>query len=102
MVYKKVYRDDEIKPGEPLKQSTVIVFSVAGGLFVILLYSGLTIEGAWPMIIIGAFLLLLGFLVTLPNILGFIRGKRREYLIKKGRLTEAPKKSFNPHSRFDD
>ena len=91
-----------IKPGEPLKQSTIIVFSVSGGLFALLLYAGLTVDGAWPMIIIGSAFLLLGILVTLPNILGFIRGKRRESLIKKGLLKEPPKKSFNPHSRFDD
>lgn len=92
----------EIKPGEPLKQSTVIVFSVAGGLFAILLYAGLTVDGAWPMIIIGAAFLLFGILVTLPNILGYIRGKRREHLIKTGKLIEPQKKTFNPHSRFDD
>ncbi|MBE6891471.1 MAG: hypothetical protein E7481_05530 [Ruminococcaceae bacterium] len=91
-----------IKPGEPLKQSTVIVFSVAGGLFAILLYAGLTVDGAWPMILIGAAFFLFGILVTLPNILGFIRGKRREHLIKTGKLVEPPKKTFNPHSRFDD
>ena len=91
-----------IKPGEPLKQSTVIVFSVAGGLFAILLYAGLTVDGAWPMILIGAAFFLFGILVTLPNILGFIRGKRREHLIKTGKLIEPQKKTFNPHARFED
>ncbi len=92
----------EIKPGEPLKQSTVVVLSVTGGLFLILLYFGLTVEGAWAMALVGAAFLILGILCTLPNILGFIRGKKREHLIKTGKLVEPQKKSFNPHSRFDD
>ena len=92
----------ELKPGEPLKQSTVIVLSVTGGLFLILLYAGLTVDGAWAMALVGAAFFLLGILCTLPNILGFMRGKKREHLIKTGKLVESSKKSFNPHSRFDD
>lgn len=89
----------EVKPGEPLSQRTVAVLSVVGGLFVISLIIGLTTEGGWPMTVVGSFLLLIGILCTLPNLIGFARGKKRERLIRQGKLVE-PEKTYK--SRFDD
>ena len=92
------------KEGEDLKNSTIFVLTL-GVLFLgIFIYFGL-INTAKPQplfVLPGVLILALCILCTLPNLKAFFRGKRREHLIKTGKLKEAPKKSYNPNSRFDD
>lgn len=87
--------------GEELKQSTVIVLSTVVGLFFCLLYFSVKVKTI-IFALVGAAFIVLGILCTLPNLIKFFRGKRREHLIKTGKLIEPAKKSYNPNSRFDD
>ena len=94
----------EIKPGEPLKQSTVTVLSVTIGLCIALIVMGLIWlpQNALVFIIVGLVIAIFGILCTLPNLKAYFRGKKREKLIKQGKLVEEKKKDFNPNHRWGD
>lgn len=84
-----------------MKHSTIWVLTFVLLIFGILTYFG--IQAAAPQLIIaGTALVLFGILCTLPDLIHYFKGKHREWLIKRGKLKEPPKKSYNPKSRFDD
>jgi len=93
----------ELKPGEPLKQSTVTVLSVALGMCVFLIIVGILVPDSRVLFwiagpVIGAF----GILCTLPNLIAYFRGKKIERLIKQGKYNPPKKKDFNPNHRWGD
>ena len=94
----------EIKPGEPLKQSTVTVLSVAIGLGIFAIFTGLVWlpESAKLFVPAGIVIMAFGILCTLPNLIGFARGKKIERLIKQGKYEPPKKKDFNPNHRWGD
>lgn len=99
-------KQKEIKPGEPLKQKTVMLLSITVGLCIFLIFVGLVWipeqTGKILFIVAGVVILLVGVLCTLPNTLAWLRGKKRERLIKQGKLVEEKKKDFNPNNRWGD
>lgn len=97
-------KQKEIKPGEPLKQKTVMLLSITIGLGIFLLFVGIfwVPDGMWLFVSAGIVIMLVGILCTLPNTTAWIRGKRRERLIKQGKLVEEKKKDFNPNNRWGD
>ncbi len=91
-----------LKPGEPLSQSTVMVLSVTLGLCVVLIVLSFTTFKSWIPAVIGVFLALVGILCTLPNLKAYFRGKKIEKLIKEGKYTPPKKKDFHPNDRWGD
>lgn len=51
-------------------------------------------------IIIGIALAIICFLITLPNFIPFLKGKKREKLIREGKIKIEQKKTFN--RKYDD
>lgn len=92
----------ELKPGEPLKQSTITVLSVTGGLCIFLIFVAFVWAKVPAIALIGVALLAFGILCTLPNILAWLRGKKIERLIKQGKYNPPKKKDFNPNHRWGD
>ncbi len=94
----------ELKPGEPLKQSTVTVLSVSLGLCAFFLFIGLVWvpASAGLFCTLGAIIGVFGIVCTLPNLIGFFRGKKIERLIRQGKYNPPKKKDFNPNHRWGD
>ena len=92
----------ELKPGEPLKQSTITVLSVTGGLCILLIFVAFAWAKQPAIALIGVALLAFGILCTLPNLLAWLRGKKIERLIKQGKYNPPKKKDFNPNHRWGD
>ncbi len=91
-----------LKPGEPLKQSTMMILSVAAGLLVLLIVlSFVWFKSAIP-VFVGIGILAFAILCTLPNLIPFFRGKKIERLIKQGKYNPPKKKNFNPNDRWGD
>lgn len=100
----KEKKQKEIKPGEPLKQNTIMTLSVTCGLAALCLFVGLiwVKDSAKLFVPAGIVIFLFGVICTAPNLIGFFRGKKRERLIKQGKIVEEKKKDFNPNHRWGD
>ena len=93
----------ELKPGEPLKQSTVTVLSVSIGFGALLFIIGILVPDSRTLFwVVGPIIAAFGVLCTLPNLIGFFRGKKIERLIKQGKYNPPKKKDFNPNHRWGD
>jgi len=101
MKEKKTLEEKYAKPGEELRTGTIVVCGVGFFLFLIMLYFSIQMSNP-IMIIIGAVLFIFCILIVFKNIKGWIYGKRRESLLKSGKLKEAPKKSYNREHKFDE
>lgn len=91
-----------VKRGEDLKNSTIFVISFGALFCVILCYFGFTVKDAIGLAIAGFGIFAFSIICTLPNLIGYFRGKRRARLIKKGVIVDEQKKSFNPNNRWGD
>ena len=91
----------EQKNKADLSNGTIVVLGATLILFIVLLFFAIRTE-AYALIAVGAGFFVLGILVTLPNLIAWGKGKHREALIRSGKLVEPQKKSYHPHSRFDD
>lgn len=84
-----------------MKHGTIWVLTFVLLIFGILAY--FAVQTSSPqLIIVGVALVLFGILCTLPDLIHYFKGKHREWLIKRGKLKETPKKTYHPKSRFDD
>lgn len=87
--------------GPALTQGTVLVLSF--GTAALLGGIGVGIAFAGPAAVaVGGGIFVLAVLLCLPNLKNYVKGKKKERLIRKGLWKEEQTKSFHPGSRFDD
>lgn len=68
----------------------------------ILIYFGLKTSNATALFWVAGASALVSILFCLPNLIGWVKGKKRMKMIKEGKLVEEQKKSFHPGRKFDD
>lgn len=68
----------------------------------ILIFFGLKTSGATGLFWAAGGIALVSILVTLPNLIGWAKGKKRMKMIKEGKIVEEQKKSYHPGRKFDD
>ena len=99
---KKTLEEKYAEPGEELKTGTIVVFGIGFFLFLLCLYFASITPGGGFLIAVGIVVWALCALLVSKNIKGWLHGKRRESLIKSGKLNLGPKKSYNRDHKFDD
>ena len=96
---------DDRKPNKnaEISQGTIWVLGL-GAIIIpaILIYFGVVTPNAHALIWVAIALIVFSILITLPNLIPYFKGKRREKLIKQGKIKVEQKKSYNPNHRFDD
>ena len=102
MKEKKTLEEKYAKPGEQLRTGTIVVCGIGFFLFLLMLYFSTRMANGGIFIAIGAVLFVFCILIVFKNLKGWIYGKRREALLKSGKLKEAPKKTYNREHKYDD
>ncbi|MBQ6052792.1 MAG: hypothetical protein IJL30_05835 [Clostridia bacterium] len=103
MKEKKTLEEKYAKPGEELRTGTIVVMGIGFFVFLIMLYFSTQMQSnGWIFIVIGIVLWLFCILIVSKNLKGWIYGKRRESLLKSGKLKESAKKTYNREHRFDE
>ncbi|MBR5721940.1 MAG: hypothetical protein IKX78_05600 [Clostridia bacterium] len=103
MKEKKTLEEKYAKPGEELRTGTIVVLGIGFFVFLIMLYFSTQMQSmGWIFIVIGIVLWLFCILIVFKNLKGWIYGKRRESLLKSGKLKESAKKSYNREHKFDE
>ena len=87
--------------GTDLTAGTIMVLSFTFILMIALIVMGIKVD--LPVLIaVGPFFFVVGILLCLPNLKNWVRGKIKEHRIRTGKEKPQPKKTWNPHHRFDD
>ena len=103
MKEKQTLEEKYSKPGEQLNTGTIVVTGIGFFVFLIMVYfSTQMATNGWIFIVIGIVLMAFCVLIVSKNLKGWIYGKRREHLLKTGKLKETAKKSYNREHKFDE